>query len=91
MKPTCLLVLSSLIAMPSILTAAPQQEAERPQQPLQELIFTEVVYPQELSHENESERCAEGPNVAESRKVQALKAECAALEMRRHVKRDPQV
>ena len=41
--------------------------------------------PKEQSHEDESERCAEGSNVAEGRKIQALKAECVALEMRRHV------
>jgi hypothetical protein len=45
MKPTCLFVLIGLIATPSTLIAA-QQEAER-RQPVQELILTEVVYPQE--------------------------------------------
>jgi len=45
MNATYYFVLASLVATPTISTAA-QQEAER-RQPLQELIQTEVVYPQE--------------------------------------------
>lgn len=45
MKPTDVLLLAFLVAAPSIANAA-QQEPER-QQPLQELVRTEVVYPQD--------------------------------------------